>query len=267
MSDAPVLIDQRAGSSPLLISIPHAGVGLPSALRERMTPSARALPDTDWHMEKLYDFVAKLDVTIIKAELSRYVIDLNRDPEGGSLYPGQNVTELCPLTTFDDEPIYKEGEQPDDAEVRERIFYYGQPYHGLLKAEIERIKALHGFCIVYEAHSIRSHVPRFFIGRLPDLNWGTNDGQTCSPKITQLLESFHASNESDFTSVTNGRFKGGYITRKYANPDQGVHCLQLEIAQCAYMNEEPPYSWDAAKAEALQSYLYPLIKELTELKL
>lgn len=267
MSEGLALIDQRAGSSPLLISVPHAGVGLPPAIKDRMSEGARTLPDTDWHIEKLYDFAPDLDVTMIKANLSRYVIDLNRDPSGESLYPDQSVTELCPLTTFEDAPIYKEGQQPDAAEIRERIFYYGQPYHALLKEEIERIKALHGFCIVFDAHSIRSQVPRFFDGRLPDLNWGSNDGMTCSPKITEMLESYHQSSDSSFTSVTNGRFKGGYITRQYGRPTECVHAIQLEIAQCAYMDESPPYQWDTVVSNPLKIYLYGLIQTLSTMRL
>ena len=266
MSDSLALIDQRAGSSPLLISVPHSGVGLPPALKDRMTEHARTLPDTDWHIEKLYDFADDLDVTMIKANLSRYIIDLNRDPSGASLYPDQSVTELCPTTTFDDEPIYRQGQCPDQAEIAERIFYYYQPYHALLEAEIERIKALHGYCIVLEAHSIRSRVPRFFEGRLPDLNWGSNDGVTCSSQITEMLESYHALANSSFTSVTNGRFKGGYITRQYGKPMEGIHSVQLEIAQCAYMEENPPYNWDTGFSTPLKTYLYGLIKALSEMK-
>ncbi len=261
------LFDQYAGSSPVLISVPHAGVGLPQALKERMTDCARMLPDTDWHVEKLYDFAPELDVTLIKANLSRYVIDLNRDPSGESLYPGASVTELCPLTTFDNQSIYKQGQEPDLAEIRERIFYYHQPYHALLKAEIERIRSLHGFCIVFEAHSIRSRVSRFFEGQLPDLNWGSNDGVTCSAKITQALESYFHLASTRFSSVTNGRFKGGFITRNYGRPIEGIHGVQLEIAQCAYMDERPPYQWDTDLSSELKSYLHGLIKTLITLKI
>lgn len=267
MSDLPILIDQRAGSSPLLISMPHAGVGLPAALKARMTEVARTLPDTDWHIEKLYDFAAELDASVVKANLSRYVIDLNRDPLGTSLYPGENVTELCPTTTFASEPVYVTGQMPDEAEIKERVYFYGQPYHALLRAEIKRIKDLHGFCILFDAHSIASQVPRFFDGKLPDLNWGTNDGTTCSPLITNLVDSHHDDTGSSFSAVTNGRFKGGYITRNYGSPQEGVHAIQLEIAQCAYMNENPPYAWDLLGAEPLKNYLLDLMGVLTKLKL
>ena len=266
MSETPLIIDQRAGSGPVIISIPHAGVGLPAAFKQRMTQQARLLPDTDWHVEKLYDFAPDLGVTIIKANISRYVIDLNRDPVGTSLYPGQNVTELCPTTTFDNQPIYKEAQMPDVSEIQERVFYYHQPYHGLLKAEIARIKALHGYCIVLDAHSIRSHVERFFAGCLPHFNWGTNDGATCSPQIAEMLESYHRSANYDFTSVTNGRFKGGYITRHYGNPLDGIHTLQLELAQSAYMDESPPYGWDPTLADPLKGHLFNLVKNLITLE-
>ena len=267
MSDAPVLIDQRAGSSPLIISVPHAGMALPAALKDRMTAAARFLPDTDWYVDRLFDFAPSLDVTVIKANISRYVIDLNRDPSGESLYPGFSVTELCPTTTFDHHPIYLDGQEPDAAEIRERILFYYQPYHALLKAEIKRIKDLHGYCILFDAHSIRSQVERFFVGVLPDLNWGTNDGATCGSEMSDFLESFLGSSESGFTAVTNGRFKGGFITRHYGRPEEGVYTLQLEIAQSAYMDENPPYTWESAMTGPLKKYLLSFIEQLSRLKM
>lgn len=229
------------GESPLVVSMPHCGEAL-GPFAGRMTAAACQIADTDWHLPRLYGFLGDLDATVLSAEYSRYVIDLNRDPSGKSLYPGQNVTELCPTSTFAEEPIYKEGEAPTSVEVRERADTYWHPYHNALMAEIERVKAIHGYALLWDAHSIRSHVPRFFDGRLPDLNLGTNDGASCDLGLAEQVYAA-ACDAEGFTSVLNGRFKGGYITRYYGNPAMGVHAIQLELAQVTYMDESHPFAY------------------------
>ncbi|WP_417465535.1 N-formylglutamate deformylase [Kordiimonas sp.] len=239
------------GHSPLIVSMPHSGEAL-GPYAERMTAEALEIADTDWHLPKLYSFLAALGATVIAAQHSRYVIDLNRDPSGKSLYPGQNVTELCPTTTFAEQPIYQDGEAPHAAEVRARAETYWHPYHNALKAEIERVKAEFGYALLWDAHSIRSHVPRFFEGRLPDFNLGTNDGASCDEVLARLVLAV-AGRAQDYTSVLNGRFKGGYITRVYGNPAEHVHAIQLELAQVTYMEESFPFSYkpdSAAKVAA-----------------
>ena len=192
---------------------------------------------------------------------SRYVVDLNRDPSGAALYPGADNTELCPTRTFADEPIYVPGGAPDAAEVAARRSEYFEPYHRLLAAEIERVRVRHGYAILLDGHSIRSRVPRFFAGRLPDLNLGTADGASCAPSVQQAAALVLAG-AAEFSSVVNGRFKGGYVTRHYGSPAHGVHALQLEIAQACYMDESPPYRWDAARAGALTAVLERLVGAL-----
>jgi N-formylglutamate deformylase len=247
----------RAGEAPLLLSMPHVGTEIPDDLRAQMTPVAAAVADTDWHVDRLYEFAAGLGATVLAARYSRYCIDLNRDPENRSLYPGANVTELCPSSTFDEEPLYREG-APDEREVARRREAYWRPYHDKLKSELARLGARHPRLLLWEGHSIRSVVPRFFEGRLPDLNFGTGGGKTADPALVDRL--LQVAGGSRFTLVLNGRFKGGYITRAYGQPSRGVHAVQLELAQDAYMDEAPPFRWEPARAAELQGVLRRLLE-------
>jgi N-formylglutamate amidohydrolase len=259
------LCEIERGDSPLVIDVPHAGTFVPDAIAARLTPAARAFPDTDWHVEKLFAFVRDFGATLLAATHSRYVVDLNRDPSGAALYPGADNTELCPTRTFADEPIYAEGDAPDSAEVTARRTGYFEPYHALLSAEIERARSRHGYAILLDGHSIRSRVPRFFAGRLPDLNLGTADGASCAPAV-QNAAALVLAGASDFSSVVNGRFKGGYVTRRYGAPGRGVHAVQLETAQACYMDEAPPYPWDPARAARLVSLLRRLAEALVAIR-
>ncbi|HEX6958197.1 MAG TPA: N-formylglutamate deformylase [Ferrovibrio sp.] len=248
--------------TPLLISVPHAGTGLPDDLRRRFSPSARALPDTDWHVEKLYGFATALGAGLLVATQSRYVVDLNRDPSGQSLYPGADTTEICPTRSFDNAPIYDEGAAPpDQTEIAERVAQYWQPYHARLAGELAAIRQRHGFAILLDGHSIPSEVPRFFPGRLPDLNLGTNNGRSCAPGLAGQAEAVLAAAQG-FSHVHNGRFIGGYITRHYGRPADGVHALQLEIGQRCYMDETRPEAWDAQHAAPLIAVLRRLVETL-----
>ncbi len=257
------LADLVRGDAPLVIDVPHAGTHLPAPLAERLTPAARTLPDTDWHVEKLFAFAREAGVTMIVATHSRYVVDLNRDPAGVALYPGADNTELCPTRTFANEPLYVDGRGPDAREVAARRAEYFDPYHAQLAAEIERVRARHGHAILLDGHSIRSEVPRFFAGRLPDLNLGTVDGASCAPSVQGAADIVLAG-AAAFTTVVNGRFKGGYVTRHYGDPARGVHALQLEIAQACYMDESPPYPWAARQAAPLVEVLSRLVAALLQ---
>jgi len=249
------------GDSPLVVDVPHAGTYLPEVIESRMTAAARARPDTDWHVERLYAFAPATGATLLVATHSRYVVDLNRDPSGRPLYPGADNSELCPLRTFADEPIYPEGEEPLHAEVEARRAACFDPYHAALAAELDRVRERHGFAVLLDGHSIRSHVPRFFAGRLPDLNLGTARGTSCAPDLEAAAAAVLAS-DSRFTHVVNGRFTGGYVTRTYGRPGSGVHALQLEMAQACYMDESPPYAFDAPRAAPLVAVLARLVEAL-----
>jgi N-formylglutamate deformylase len=251
------------GSTPLLVSMPHTATGLPAELAARMTEAGRALPDTDWHIHRLYEFAGELGAGVIRPEYSRYVIDLNRPPDGRALYKGANNTELCPTSTFAEEPIWRSGEEPQEAEINERRERYWRPYHEALSTELNRLKERYGIALLWDAHSIRSHVPRFFEGRLPDLNLGTAAGTSAAPDLIEALMAV-ASDAAPYTAVLDGRFKGGYITRAYGRPAEGVHAVQLELAQIAYMDEDPPFPYRPEKAARLQPVLKALLEAMLD---
>jgi len=252
---------ERGG--PLVVSMPHSGLELSPGLRDRLVPEALALPDTDWHIPQLYDFLASFNATVICANYSRYVVDLNRDPSGQSLYPGQATTGLVPTEFFDGAPLYQPGETPGHDEIEARRATWFDPYHIALRAQIERVKAQHGFAVLWDAHSIASEVPRLFDGRLHDLNLGTNSGASCAPEVEAAATAALAG-QTGFRAVTNGRFKGGWITRHYGEPDANIHALQMEIAQIAYMSEGAPYAFDDSKAARLRPVLQSVIHEAVE---
>ena len=258
-----LLFELHRGNAPLVVDVPHAGTFIPDALALRMTAAARAVPDTDWHVEKLYAFARDSNITLMAATHSRFVVDLNRDPSGAALYPGADNTELCPTRTFGNEAIYAGGDEPNASEIDARRRTYFDPYHAALAAEIARVKARHGYAILLDGHSIRAEVPRFFDGRLPDLNLGTADGTSCDAGVADVATSILASDAS-LTHIVNGRFKGGYVTRRYGRPREGVHALQLEMAQDAYMDEAPPYPWAPARAARLATLLERLVMTLAE---
>ena len=245
------------GAAPLLISLPHDGTQVPADLVGRLTDPARAVPDTDWFVSRLYGFARSLGASIIQPVFSRYVVDLNRPPDDASLYPGRNTTGLCPIARFDGGPVYLEGHEPTPQQVAERVDRYWRPYHQALAAELHRLRLEHKRVLLWEGHSIRSRVPFLFEGTLPDLNLGTADGASCDPGLQSRLQRVLLE-QSDYTEVVNGRFKGGYITRNYGQPDKGIDAVQLELAQSTYMDEDSG-KWDEAKASKLQGLLRKLL--------
>lgn len=251
----------RAGRSPLLVSMPHTGTCVPPEIEERLTPAARALPDTDWHLERLYDFLGELGASVLVATHSRYVVDLNRPPDNANLYPGQDTTPLVPIDTFHKEPLYRRGEEPKESEIVERIEQYWKPYHAQLAAALAALKEKHGYALLWDAHSILSVVPRFFEGTLTDLNLGTADARACGAGIGEGL----MTKVSGYSAVLNGRFKGGYITRRYGAPAAGVHAVQLELSEATYMDEAPPFRFDEERAKRLRPQLRALLEEFCRL--
>lgn len=256
----PAVFDFHPGTAPLLISMPHAGTYVPPEVAARFTEPARQVPDTDWHLPRLYACARELGASVLVANYSRFVVDQNRPPDNASLYPGQSVTGLCPLDTFGDEPVYLPGQEPDEQEIAQRREAVWRPYHQQLERELARLRSLHGRVVLWDAHSIRSIVPRFFEGRLPDLNFGTADGASCAPGLSARLMAA-AQADGRYSSVLNGRFKGGYITRRYGNPEQGVHAVQLEMAQCCYMQEHWPFDYQEEPARRIQPLIETLLRE------
>jgi len=250
------IVTVTRGSSPFILSMPHPGTGVPPEVAAQLNARGKLVEDTDWHMRQLYGFAAPFEPTVVEAQLSRFVIDLNRDPAGVSLYPGQATTELVPTTTFDGAPIWQT--TPGAAEIERRKAAYFQPYHTALAAEIERVKAEHGYCVLWDCHSIKSVIPRLFDGTLPMLNLGTNSGQSCAASVEAAAVAAMAG--QPLTQIANGRFKGGWITRHYGRPAERVHALQMEIALSAYLSEEnAPWAFDAPKAATLQTALSAII--------
>jgi N-formylglutamate deformylase len=247
----PPIFHLKQGSGKLIVSIPHAGTYLPPDIAGRLTDIGRQVVDTDWHVDRLYAFLSETDATVITATHSRTVVDLNRGPDGVLLYPGQAETGLCPTESFDGEPLYA-SEKPDAAEIGARIERYWRPYHTALQAELDRVRALHGAARLFDAHSIRASVPRLFPGTLPALNLGTNNGLSAEAALTAKVV---AAAGDHFSHVVNGRFKGGWITRHYGDPSNGVQAIQLELAQTAYMDEAMPGVFDASYAAPLMATL------------
>lgn len=248
----PDIVTVTPGSSPLVLSMPHPGTGLPPEVAAQLNERGHLVEDTDWHMRQVYAFADRFQPSIVEAKLSRFVIDLNRDPAGVSLYPGQATTELVPTTTFDGAPIWRT--PPDAAEIERRRIAYFQPYHEALAAEIARVKAEHGYCLLWDCHSIKSVIPRLFPGTLPMLNLGTNSGTSCAAEVENAAA--EAMGRQPLSHVRNGRFKGGWITRHYGRPAQQVHAIQMEKALSAYLVAEgAPWTFDATRAATLQSAL------------
>lgn len=251
------------GNAPLIVSFPHAGTEIPDEIAGRMTPEALQRADVDWHLPQLYAFAAGLGATLIAARFARHVVDLNRPPEDTSLYPGQDVTGLLPLDTFRKEPLYLPGQGPRDGEAAQRVERYWRPYHEALRAELDRLRAVHGSVVLWDAHSIASVMPRFFDGKLPDLNLGTADGRSCAPAMQAAAQAVMAS-QSAFTHISNGRFKGGHITRHYGAPGAGVHALQLEMCQSTYMDETAPFGYRPDLAARVQPLLQRMLNAVLE---
>ena len=260
---APALpvVQVHRGDAPLLLSLPHVGTALPEALRPRLVDAALAVPDTDWHLERLYGFARDQGVTVLVPAHSRYVVDLNRPPEDVPMYPGANNTGLCPRHDFTGTPIYRAGQEPDAAEVNARVEAYWRPYHAALAQELARLRARHGHVVLFDGHSIRGELPWLFEGRLPDLNLGTAGGSACDASLQAALQAV-LDGQTRFSHVTNGRFKGGHITRAYGRPGEGVHAVQLEMSWRCCMDEDGGFGWREDRATEVRPVLRALFEAM-----
>ena len=264
--DHPDWLTVHRGDAPLIVSFPHTGTDIPADIEARLASPWLARKDADWWVHRLYDFAADLGATTIRTAISRTVIDVNRDPSGASLYPGQATTGLCPTTTFDGEALYRDGRGLDQAQIAGRRSLYFDPYHGALAAEIARVRKDHRAVVLYEAHSIRSRIPRLFEGELPNFNIGTNSGASCLAALAAAVEA--TCDATAFSRVTNDRFKGGYTTRRYGRPPEGVHAIQMELACRGYMDDPAgvvtadnwPSPYDPAKAAPMRETLERVLR-------
>jgi N-formylglutamate deformylase len=257
-------VEVSRGDAPVILGLPHTGTWLPAEVADRLNDKGRGLADTDWHVDQLYAGLLP-SATTVRATFHRYLIDANRGPDDASLYPGQNTTGLVPLTDFDGAPIWRAGAEPTAAEIAGRIAAWHAPYHAALAAEVERVLALHGVAILFDCHSIRSRIPFLFDGVLPDFNIGTADGESCAPAVEAAALSICRS-ATGHTYVDNGRFKGGWTTRHYGRPDEGVHAIQMELAQSTYLAAEaPPWSLDPDRVVEMRDHLRSLLETLAAL--
>jgi N-formylglutamate deformylase len=254
------LYDFHRGTSPLLISIPHSGTELPESLAHRLTVVGRTVPDTDWYVHLLYDFARGLGASIIKANYSRYVVDLNRSPDSASLYDGAPTSPVCPTETFGGSFIYMAGHEPEEREIAARIDEYWRPYHRRIATELAQIRAAFGKALLWDAHSIASEIPGLFAGVLPEFNLGTRDGASAPREVGDALLEI-IKRDGEFGAVLDGRFKGGYITDHYGKPANGVYAVQLELARRAYMNETVEQVWDPQRAQRAQALISTLLSK------
>lgn len=257
------MIEIVRGDGPIVLGLPHGGTDLPDGIAAALNETGRALADTDWHIDRLYAGLCD-GATTVRMSVHRYVIDVNRAPDGTSLYTGQNTTGLCPLTDFDGRPIWQDGMAPDPAEIGRRTRLYHAAYHDALSTELRRVHDIHGVAILYDCHSIRSNIPYLFPGILPDFNIGSNLTTTCSKILERTVEETCRA-AADYSTVVNGRFKGGWTTRHYGRPETGFHAIQMELAQSTYMQQAPPWSFDTAAAGRLRTYLGNILNALETL--
>ena len=255
-------VEVTHGTSPLVLGLPHTGTDVPGDVGTEFNEVGQALADTDWHIHKLYAGLVP-GISTVRTPVHRYVIDVNRDPGGQSLYPGQNTTTLCPLTDFDGRPIYPDGMAPAADEIEARRAAYHTPYHAALEAELTRVRDMYGFAVLFDCHSIRARIPFLFEGTLPDFNVGTNSGATCDPGIERAVVDICAK-ATGYSHVLNGRFKGGWTTRHYGRPGDGWHAIQMELAQSTYMQECQPWTYQADKVARLRRHLTEILTFLSD---
>ena len=258
-----LVYEYSRGSTPLVVSMPHIGSFIPEEIRGELSAAGRMVADTDWDLDRLYDCVTGLGAHLIKANYSRYVIDLNRDPANRPLYPGMNHPGLVPTHSFEDVPLYREGAEPTAEQISLRRNLYWVPYHDRLSVVLSDVKKEFGIAVLFDCHSIASIVPRYVEGRIPDLNLGTADGTSCDSDLRDTLAAA-LRRQNDLTLAVDGVFKGGYITRHYGRPAEGVHAFQLEMSRAAYMNENPSPVFDLRKAEHLRPLLRAMLQAASD---
>jgi N-formylglutamate deformylase len=256
------IIEPTAPAVPILLSVPHCGLEFPESIKNRLKPEALAsLDDTDWLVDKLYDFVPKMGITMIVAHYHRWVIDLNRQPDSQPLYQdGRVITDLVPLTDFLGNPIYQ-SQVPDKEEVIFRIENYFNPYHQKIAEILAQFKNQFGKALLYDAHSIRRFVPSIRPEPFPDLILGDNDETSAHPRLIETALKFLQS--ADYQVNHNTPFKGGYITRSFGNPAENIHALQLERAKDLYLDDSET-QYHPPRAEKMRDLLSKVLGGLIE---
>ncbi len=249
---------------PIVISVPHAGTQFPEELaglyKKRMR---KILDDTDWFVHRLYEFAPAMGITLVKANLSRWVIDLNRDPESAPLYDdGRLITSVTPHTDFFGNNIYKSKKhEPGKKEVAKRLKKYYWPYYERLSVLLEERKKEFGKVLLWDAHSIRHRVSTIQNDPFPDMILGNNDEKTAQPQLIKIaLESLRS---GDYEVAHNHPFKGGHITRYFGDPENQIHTLQLEMNKILYMDDNE-ITYNKARAARVQGLLKSCMENLVK---
>ncbi|GAA4113631.1 N-formylglutamate deformylase [Aquimarina addita] len=247
---------------PILISIPHAGTQFPVEIKHYYKKKMRNhLDDTDWYVHKLYEFAPSLGITIIKANLSRWVIDLNRDPKSIPLYTDNRlITAITPITDFYGNNIYtSSSSEPDPIEIQRRLDLYYWPYYRQIETLIADLKKKFGKVLLWDAHSIRHLVSTIQKKPFPDMILGNNDQKTAHPQL--ILTALEKLRSKKFEVAHNTPFKGGHITRYFGKPAQNVHALQLEMNKILYMDDNE-ITYNTKRASEVQEVLQDTLQHL-----
>lgn len=255
MSDPFNLIRPTAAEVPILLSVPHCGTEFPDELREAYEPNLMRSPDdTDWFVDKLYDFAPAMGMIMITARYSRWVIDLNRDPQSKPLYSdGRIITGLCPVTTFLGEPLYRDQRKEISGdEINRRVNEYYVPYHSKVQDILTDLKSRFGSVLLWDCHSIRQVVPTISKEKFPDLILGDADGTSASPGIIETILS--TLDHSRYHVKHNHPFKGGQITRHFGKPTEQQHAIQLEMTKVNYMKDDE-LRYDEGRAGEMRTLL------------
>jgi len=224
---------------PVIADLPHSGTYVPQNVRKKYRQASRPiLAPIDWHLEKLYDFLPQLGITMVQATHSRYVVNLNRElkepffgPENSSVVPYENAFKS---------PLYDV--EVNQSEIEERIAMYYTPYHEQLKKVIQKTVRDFGKAYLLDVHS-------YFKGPVIDVCLGDVNGTTCSERLTECFE--RTMRKYDFSVSRNEKWIGGHITRYYGSMDN-VEALQIELRFPAYLDghefgEEEIIAWDSDK--------------------
>ncbi len=257
----------RGASLPILVSVPHSGTEFPEDLEKFFKEKFRKDPeDTDWLVHKVYDFLPSLGIPVLHAKYSRYVVDLNRDPDDVALYNDDRfITGLFPTHSFTKEALYKDKSTQEEAlsefDRKWRMDRFYWPYYRAIQSHLTEKRDQHKAALLFDAHSIARSVPSLSAEPFPDLVLGTQMGFTADKKLIDAA--LEVLERSPYKVSHNDPFRGGNITRNHGNPEMGFHAMQLEMCQDLYLAEDGR-SLDPEKTEQLRNTLSLLFRELED---
>ncbi|EAV43452.1 formiminoglutamase protein [Stappia aggregata IAM 12614] len=257
-----ILVEE--GQSPLIVCLPHSGTDIPNAVEKRLNATGRLQADLAWRLERVFDFHGELNATVLRSSISRYVIDLDRDPKTPVSAANDPARALCPATTLDGKRIYQEGEEPGPTEIEQRSLLFYTPFHKALRHQIDRLLRSHGKVIVLDCQSMRSHIKGVTDNGLPIVSIGTAGGTSCDPDLRNVLVGSFKGLEG-FTVSVDEQIKGGFITQTFGRPERGLHAMTLLLAQRSYLrHESPPFEPDKARMARLKVVLQDALTRLVD---